>query len=216
MSKELAGLAMKILAVSEELGAVEKEKAGGLKYQYFGYEQLNAKLRVLLNKHKLALIPSISAFEEREIASKTGAKYIRTIVSGSMLIIDAETGASIERSMAGADQDYGGKSFGQAFTEAVKRFELKFFHVSTEEDIDPDSKQTAEPRKKDVMLPFGETCTRLLLLDPVKVINALKNRKDLKNLKVLSSQTIDTLTPSQEDYVDINKGWFKKEGGCSL
>lgn len=212
MSKELAGLAMKILAVSEELGAVEKEKAGGLKYQYFGYEQLNAKLRVLLNKHKLALIPSISSYEERDIP---GGKCIRTIVSGSMLIIDAETGASIERSMAGADQDYGGKSFGQAFTEAVKRFELKFFHVSTEEDIDPDSNQTTEPAKKPP-LPFGEACARMMLIDPVKVINVLKTRKDLKDLKVQPNQTIDTLTPTQEKYIDVNREWFKTKGGCSL
>jgi len=141
-----AAIAKKITLISHEIGKVKAEghNSMGQGYNFIGYEQVNAILRTMLVKHGIAIIPEFNSSQERDFTAKD--KFcIRTIVQGTAEIIDTETGASIIKNICGADQDYGGKSFGQACTEAVKRFELKLFHISTKGDIDPDSKTSVIP-----------------------------------------------------------------------
>jgi hypothetical protein len=55
-------------------------------------------------------------------------------------MVDTDTGYSEIVHWQGADQDTGGKSFGQAVTECCKRFYFKLFNVSSLGEVDPDSK----------------------------------------------------------------------------
>jgi hypothetical protein len=135
----LGKLAAKIVAIGAELGVVAKDGNNpSAKYDYISYEHLNARLRPLLAKHKLAIVPRIDSIEEKEHQREGKAMVVRSVVKGSMLVVDAETGFSMECPFVGADQDWGGKSSAQAITEFVKRFELKLFHVSAFGDSDPD------------------------------------------------------------------------------
>ena len=84
------------------------------------------------------MLPTFDKITEREIQTKTGFAT-RSVVEGKMTIFDLETGYSFTAAIVGADNDTGGKSLGKAVTEAVKRFEMKLFHISTQDDIDPDA-----------------------------------------------------------------------------
>ena len=132
-------LANKLAAITAALGKFFKdgrnEKQG---YSFVSYEQINAKLREMLLEHKLAMLPTFEKITEREIQTKTGFAT-RSVVEGKMTIFDLETGYSFTAAIVGADTDTGGKSLGKAVTEAVKRYEMKLFHISTQDDIDPDA-----------------------------------------------------------------------------
>ena len=139
----MKAVAKKIAELTVEIGGLKKDKSDKVNYDFHGYESVSAKLKPLLLKYKLALMPEIDDVKEEYIKVESFGKIktcIRTIVSGSILVIDYESGESLERKFAGIDQDFGGKSFGQACTEMMKRFELKLFHISTKQDIDPDSR----------------------------------------------------------------------------
>lgn len=140
MSKSIA---TKISAICGEIGGLEKDgKNKDSNYGFISYEHLNAVLRPLLMKHKLAMIPSFEECVESEVISKSGGKGVRTIVKGKMTLMCGETGDVFTTAIMGADQDYGGKSMSQAETEAHKRFILKTFFVSSHDDVDPDGKTT--------------------------------------------------------------------------
>lgn len=140
MSKSIA---TKISAICGETGGLEKDgKNKDSNYGFISYEHLNAVLRPLLMKHKLAMIPSFDEYIETEIVSKSGGKGIRTVVKGKMTLICGDTGDVFVTNIMGADQDFGGKSMSQAETEAHKRFILKTFFASSFDDVDPDSKTT--------------------------------------------------------------------------
>jgi hypothetical protein len=140
-NENMARLASKINAITAELGAVGQDGTNTQShYNYISYEQMNSLMRNLLPKHGLSIIPSIDDIREVPYTTKNGSPGIRSIVKATFLIIDCETGFSIERRFVGADQDVGGKSGGQAVTECTKRFLLKLFHVSSKGDVDPDSR----------------------------------------------------------------------------
>jgi len=150
MSKDLAKLAEKIAVISTELGKVEQDGENRHDhYRFISHEQMTTQLRGLLAKHKLVIFPSVVSYEEKNTTTATGKQSIRTIVTMQFTIVDTETGFSIVQTFTGADQDLKGKSMGQAITEAVKRFELKLFHVTSKDEIDPDSRgETVTPKKK--------------------------------------------------------------------
>ena len=140
----MGALASKINAITEELGAVAQDGQNNKSnYGYITYEQMNCHMRKLLPKHRLSIIPAIEDIRETQYVTSKGTPGVRTLVKGSFMIIDCDTGFFIERKFVGGDQDVGGKSGGQAVTECTKRFLLKLFHVSSKGDVDPDS-QTVE------------------------------------------------------------------------
>lgn len=158
-----AALYKKIVAITEELGKVDADgKNTHSGYTYISYENVNARLRTLLPKHQLAIVPSIVDYSERDWE---GEKHIttRTVVRASFMLVDLDTGYSEERLCSGAGADTSGKSHGIAITETQKRFELKLFHISTREDYDPDSKSVEVP-------------------NPIDPIEFIRQHDDLKEL----------------------------------
>jgi hypothetical protein len=145
-----AKLAKKLAIISKELGAVAADAENAHdRYAYISYEKVNAVLRNILEKNGIAIIPNVENYQESQYKTAKGSMGIRTVVTIKFLIVDTETGFSIERSFVGADQDTKGKSMSQAITECQKRFELKLFHISTKGDVDPDSKS----EEADEMIP---------------------------------------------------------------
>ena len=132
-------LGKKILTVMAQLGTLDKDGVNMKQsYTFVSYEALNARLTEILPRNGLALIPSFDEYIEREIQNKSGQLVTRTIVRGTMTILDTTTGYAVKCRIIGADNDTAGKSGGKAETEAVKRFEMKLFHVTTKDDSDPD------------------------------------------------------------------------------
>lgn len=132
-------LGKKILTVMAQLGTLDKDGVNMKQsYTFVSYEALNARLTEILPRNGLALIPSFDEYIEREIQNKSGQLVTRTIVKGTMMILDTTTGYAVKCRIIGADNDTAGKSGGKAETEAVKRFEMKLFHVTTKDEQDPD------------------------------------------------------------------------------
>jgi hypothetical protein len=161
-AENLAKLCLKIEEISKEIGALkEDEKNVHSNYSYISYQQMDAKLRTMLSEKKLSIIPQIvkqhdeiSTFIDKDSkGNEKQRQIIRTTVEGDFKIVDLETGYHIVRHWIGVDQDYGGKSGGQAITEFCKRFYFKLFKISSKEDIDPDSKTT---EVKGQAIPHGE------------------------------------------------------------
>ena len=139
----MAALGAKIALLGKELGQVKEDAKNDFsKYNYISGNQMAALIRDSLPKYFLAIVPEIYDYSETMSTNDKNKQVIRTVVKVQFTIIDTETGFSMVQKWIGADQDTGGKSFGQAVTEATKRFYLKLFNVSSKEDIDPDSKTT--------------------------------------------------------------------------
>lgn len=145
MSKSIA---KKISLICGSINKIEQDGQNNHSgYKYISYEQLNAVLRPQLAQHGLAFYPDVNEFHEKEYTSTAGKITIRTIVKGSIVIVDSETGERESFGFVGADQDTGGKSMSQAITEGIKRAMFKLFFVSSKNDIDSDSKTTEIPPK---------------------------------------------------------------------
>jgi hypothetical protein len=131
----------KIETISQEIGALKPDgKNTFSNYEYISSDQMIAKLRDVLLKNKLSILPEV--VESIEKVTSNGKVWVRTTVKMEFTIIDLETGYFKIMRFQGADQDTGGKSFGQAVTECTKRFYFKLFKVSSKEEVDPDSKTT--------------------------------------------------------------------------
>jgi hypothetical protein len=196
-NENLGKLARKIVTIGKEIGQVTPDgHASGANYDFISYEQVNAILRKKLEEHGLAIIPSFDEMSDEHILLKTkfGEKQvIRTKVIGRALIIDADTGEKIEVGIGGIDQDSGGKSSGQSITEAVKRFELKLFHISTQADVDPDTK-TMQYDEYSVA-----ECLKGRMIDPVKAFNAIRGMDGFKDYK-----EIEEIDQKQRDWLFQN------------
>jgi hypothetical protein len=207
----MISIATKIAKISYEIGALKKDKSDKVNYDFHGYESVNAKLKALLHHYNLALIPEITEVVEKEFFIKSYDQYkkievekmlIRTTVKGFINVVCGDTGDIFKASFCGADQDYGGKSFGQAVTEMVKRFELKLFHISTKQDVDPDSRsdvyehdapESKKAESKKQPITEDRYCKALLLIEAGEYskeeflakfdVDPAKVEQDLTNLK---------------------------------
>ena len=138
-----AKLGQKINALMDDVGSMKKDGRNDYSgYDYISHEAMATRMRGLLPKHGLSIIPSIVDIQERDFAGSGGKVTVRTVVTAEIEIIDTETGFSIVKRWVGADQDVGGKSCGQAVTETMKRFYFKLLNVTSNDEKDPDSKTT--------------------------------------------------------------------------
>lgn len=128
-----------------ELGALKKdgkvEFGGG--YDYISYENLNSELKVLLHKHGISIIPDMESCEINRFESLKNDKKTSTntcLLKLNIIVTDTETGYSETFKTFAYAEDNGDKVVGKAFTEALKRWEFKTFHVTSKDsklfDID--------------------------------------------------------------------------------
>jgi len=128
-----------------ELGALKKdgkvEFGGG--YDYISYENLNSELKVLLHKHGISIIPDMESCEINRIEGVKNDKKVFTntcLLKLNIIVTDTETGYSETFKTFAYAEDNGDKVVGKAFTEALKRWEFKTFHVTSKDsklfDID--------------------------------------------------------------------------------
>ncbi|MCP4103852.1 MAG: hypothetical protein GY750_20905 [Lentisphaerae bacterium] len=209
-----AKLTQKINAMADAIGQVKAEgRNTHSNYNFVGYEQVNALIRSLSPKFQLNIMPSITDSTETTFQDNKGRQVVRTTVKMSFLLTDTETGYCEERFSRGADQDTMGKSFGQAVTEAQKRFELKLFHISTQADADPDTKNTEViPASKPVNKPVATMAEYLtaMKVNPAKAFEAMQGNQ---SLMVQPNQTIETLNRDQQEFLNTNINWFVQNCG---
>ena len=171
-----ARLHTKINEVVKRLGAIQEDgKNIKQNFGFISYQKMNAELRKVLPDVGLAISPEVNSYEEHDYQNDKGNIFIRTVVVMDFEIVDTETGYSETSRFSGGEQDYGGKSLGQAITECQKRFEFKKFHVSSK---DPDPDQDPKPKAEKKEAPISEEKKSNLYGDAIDVIKMdfMKNK----------------------------------------
>jgi hypothetical protein len=132
-----ANLAKKILDVMNDLNYIQKDdhvKYGSTDYRAVSEGQVIKKIRPLLIKHGLAIIPA-------GIDGVTIDNKVTTAVF-HYTIIDSQSGEEMDLCMIGSGHDHADKGAGKAATYAGKYALLKLFWIETGED--PDKKATEQ------------------------------------------------------------------------
>ena len=167
-------LAARIAEISKDLGAIKK---GGHNkeqhYDFIEYAAVSGKIRELLDKHGVAIIPSVESYERDDVKSRNGATGYHYTLKMHFTVINAEDQQdTIEATWMGESTDWGDKGVNKAETSGTKYFYMRLFNISEKGDADndPDSQDNSAsestPAKKkefkqDPRLDFNtirETC----------------------------------------------------------
>lgn len=169
-------LAAKIAAISKDLGAIKK---GGHNkeqhYDFIEYAAVSGKIRELLDKHGVAIIPTVTDYERDDVKSRNGATGYHYTLKMHFTVINADKmDEVIEADWMGESTDWGDKGINKAETSGTKYFYMRLFNISEKGDADNDpdsqdnsaseSKPAKREYKQDPRLNFDtirETCAAI-------------------------------------------------------
>lgn len=193
---ETRTLAAKIAAISKDLGAIKK---GGHNkeqhYDFIEYAAVSGKIRELLDKHGVAIIPTVESYERDDVTSRSGATGYHYTLKMRFTVINADDQEDkIEATWMGESTDWGDKGINKAETSGTKYFYMRLFNISEKSDADNDpdrqdnsaaeSKPAKREYKSDPKLNFNtirETCAGIDDLESLeayyKEVAALKPSK---------------------------------------
>lgn len=148
-----------VARVAAEVGAINKDETNreqGFKFR--SIEAITDKVRPLLARHGVVIVPSVVSFEYSEQVSKGGARGIRCVANMAYQVAGPD-GTWFSGGMLGEAVDYGDKSTSKAVQMAFKYFLTELLTIGSgdaEADLHtPDLGQVAEPA-----LPLGEVMRR--------------------------------------------------------
>lgn len=138
-------LAARIAAISKDLGAIQK---GGYNreqhYDFIEYAAVSGKIRELLDKHGVAIIPSVSSYERDDVKSKNGATGYHYTLQMHFTAINADDPTDkLEADWMGESTDWGDKGINKAETSGTKYFYMRLFNISEKGDADNDPDNTS-------------------------------------------------------------------------
>lgn len=140
MSETKKTLAARIAAISKDLGAIQK---GGhnreQNYDFIEYAAVSGKIRELLDKHGVAIIPSVTSYERDDVKSARGATGYHYTLQMHFTAINAEDPQDkLEADWMGESTDWGDKGINKAETSGTKYFYMRLFNISEKGDADND------------------------------------------------------------------------------
>lgn len=145
MSEAKPTLAARIAAISKDLGAIQK---GGHNreqhYDFIEYAAVSGKIRELLDKHGVAIIPSVTSYERDDVKSKNGATGYHYTLQMHFTAINADDPSDkLEADWMGESTDWGDKGINKAETSGTKYFYMRLFNISEKGDADNDPDNTS-------------------------------------------------------------------------
>ena len=145
-------LAAKIAAISKDLGAIKKGGHNGEQhYDFIEYAAVSGKIRELLDKHGVAIIPSVIDYERDDVKSQRGATGYHYTLKMHFTVINADDPQDrIESDWLGESTDWGDKGINKAETAGTKYFYMRTFNISEKSDADndPDNQNNAAAESK--------------------------------------------------------------------
>lgn len=145
-------LAAKIAAISKDLGAIKKGGHNGEQhYDFIEYAAVSGKIRELLDKHGVAIIPSVIDYERDDVKSRSGATGYHYTLKMHFTVINADDPQDrIESDWLGESTDWGDKGINKAETAGTKYFYMRTFNISEKSDADndPDNQNNAASESK--------------------------------------------------------------------
>lgn len=137
-SQKTLSLAAKIAAISKDLGAIKK---GGHNkeqhYDFIEYAAVSGKIRELLDKHGVAIIPKVVDYERDDVKSGSGKTGYHYTLKMHFTVINADfPDEVIESDWLGESTDWGDKGVNKAETSGTKYFYMRLFNISEKGDAD--------------------------------------------------------------------------------
>jgi len=210
MESELkAKLVKKLNLLQKKIGELSPDGKNNFSgWSFISSNQIKYHLNRFLPELGIICIPSIVEYKESEAGTtKKGNTIIRTIVKMSFVLIDSETGFSLESFFFGADQDEA-KSFAQAVTDCNKRFWFNLLSIS-EKNEDPDnntvhynSREDIEKKAKQQKEKELEEKAKQRLISLYKSSELEKDKKD--------SIVADFKAKYGEKYISWKEEYFKE------
>ena len=185
-SQKKPSLAAKIAAISKDLGAIKK---GGHNkeqhYDFIEYAAVSGKIRELLDKHGVAIIPTVTDYERDDVKSGSGKTGYHYTLKMHFTVINADDPTEkIESDWLGESTDWGDKGVNKAETSGTKYFYMRLFNISEKGDTDneTDSQDNSAkeskpaPKKKeyksDPRLDFNTIRETVAAIDDISSLEA--------------------------------------------
>lgn len=149
----------KVQAIREQVGAVRKEGAGGVPYNFRGIDQVTNAIYPALNEHGVIIYPTGAdrTLTQRLVGGqeKNGVLVGQKLMSTSditlrLRAVAVEDGSYIDIEVAGESQDYSDKSTAQAHSVAYRIAILQTFTLPTDAP-DPELNQEKPGGVEDVV-----------------------------------------------------------------
>lgn len=190
MRDNAMSLASKLASIGKEIGAVDKSgKNREQNYNFIPYSVVAGRIRDLLDKNHIIIIPSVDSIQQDEITSKYGNKGYHYILEMSFTIINGDD--PDEREIAkwrGESSDFGDKGINKAETSGTKYFLMRLFNVSEDDGEDSDGVTPPEitdtKPKKSVYSKNNEKGVRFSYRDIGIAKKQLEMAKDMEELKI--------------------------------
>ncbi len=212
------GLAKKLSAIMRDSGYLKQEgRNQAQNYNYLSEEQLVFKLRELMNKHGVVMIPTVRSYEIDRVERKaykgdTPPPFIMATVTVDYKIIDGDTGDAATGSMIGTGIDGGDKHIYKAITGANKYFLMKLFQIPSgndpekegdwDRDVDAPAPQEMAPAPAPKNTPVKKV--------PIKQDGRTKAFRDaVDTLITAAKETKDTKTVDALVFAALGKNGFE-------
>lgn len=147
-----SGIAKKLVLIMGECSHVAKDKFNDFhKYKYASAAGVLESINAALVKHKVASVVTPSIINSYDVTNARGNVEHQVTVGCNILLIDSESGESIDLYGIGTGQDAGDKAVMKAETAAIKYAYLLSMAISTGDDPEADTKTDensfAEPQR---------------------------------------------------------------------
>ena len=163
-----SGIARKLVLIMGECSHVAKDGFNDYhKYKYASAAGVLEVINAALVKHKVASVVTPAILGSFDVTNAKGNVEHQVTVGCNIMLIDSESGESIDLYGIGTGQDAGDKAVMKAETAAIKYAYLLSMAISTGDDPEADSstdennfsepQRTASPRPASAPIPAGNT-----------------------------------------------------------
>ena len=163
-----SGIARKLVLIMGECSHVAKDGFNDYhKYKYASAAGVLEAINAALVKHKVASVVTPAILSNFDVTNAKGNVEHQVTVGCNIMLIDSESGESIDLYGIGTGQDAGDKAVMKAETAAIKYAYLLSMAISTGDDPEADSstdennfsepQRTASPRPASAPIPAGNS-----------------------------------------------------------
>ena len=165
-----SGIARKLVLIMGECSHVAKDGFNDYhKYKYASAAGVLEAINAALVKHKVASVVTPAILSSYDVTNAKGNVEHQVTVGCNIMLIDSESGESIDLYGIGTGQDAGDKAVMKAETAAIKYAYLLSMAISTGDDPEADSstdennfsepQRTASPRPASAPVPSNNSTT---------------------------------------------------------
>lgn len=195
-------LTEKLAHITQEIGAIKKEKKPGstVSYAYRGIDDVMNKLNPLLGKHGITLQSKILAYDLRVREFKKFNSYknieedkVAATATVHLQLIFSDGVSSESYEEVAMSEDYGDKAMTQAVSMAYKYAITRKFCILTADTVDPDSRNPERGEDQPPVTP-KETPKKPLAKTPAKQNEDEAEKVEQWKLAIKGYTTIEELT----------------------